>query len=47
MAIKIPRGEIPAPSVGDRGNSMLQSVEQNKINYNAFTNDLTNIAQKY
>jgi hypothetical protein len=45
MAIKIPRSEIEIPSVGNRGSSILQSVEQNKINYNAFTNDLTNIAQ--
>ena len=45
MAIKIPRSENQIPSVGNRGSSILQSVEQNKINYNAFTNDLTNIAQ--
>ena len=34
MAIKIPRGEIPIPSVGNRGNSMLNAVQSNKINYN-------------
>ena len=38
MAIKIPRGEITAPSVGNRGNSMLNAVQNNKINFNKLTN---------
>ena len=38
MAIKIPRGEISIPSVGNRGNSMLNAVQSNKINYNKLTN---------
>jgi len=45
MAIKIPRSEKEIPSVGNRGSSILQAAQSNKINYNAFTNDLTNIAQ--
>lgn len=45
MAIKIPRSEKEIPSVGNRGSSILQAAQSNKINYNTFTNDLTNIAQ--
>ena len=46
MAIKIPRGEIPAPSVGNRGNSMLSAVQNNKIDYDKVTNTLDFIGQK-
>jgi len=46
MAIKIPRGEIPAPSVGNRGNSMLSAVQSNKIDYDKVTNTLDFIGQK-
>ena len=45
MAIKIPRSEIEIPSVGNRGSSILQSTQQNKINYSGFTNELSNIAE--
>jgi len=46
MAIKIPRGEIAAPSVGDRGSSMLSAVQSNKIDYDKVTNTLDFIGQK-
>jgi len=46
MAIKIPRGEIAAPSVGDRGSSMLNAVQSNKIDYDKVTNTLDFIGQK-
>jgi len=46
MAIKIPRGEIPAPSVGNRGSSMLSAVQSNKIDYDKVTNTLDFIGQK-
>jgi hypothetical protein len=46
MAIKIPRGEIPAPSVGNRGNSMLSAVQNNKIDYDKVTNTIDFIGQK-
>ena len=46
MAIKIPRGEIPAPSVGDRGSSMLGAVQSNKIDYDKVTNTIDFIGQK-
>lgn len=46
MAIKIPRGEIPAPSVGNRGSSMLSAVQSNKIDYDKVTNTIDFIGQK-
>ena len=46
MAIKIPRGEIPAPSVGNRGSSMLSAVQSNKINYDKVTDTIDFIGQK-
>jgi len=45
MAIKIPRSEKTIPSVGNRGSSILQAAQSNKINYSGFTNELNNIAQ--
>ena len=41
MAIKIPRGEIGTMSVGDRGSSMLSTVQSNKINTDKLTNTLS------
>jgi hypothetical protein len=46
MAIKIPRGDIPAPSVGNRGSSVLSAVQSNKIDYNKATDTLDFISNK-
>ena len=46
MAIKIPRGDIPAPSVGNKGSSMLSAVQSNKIDYDKVTNTIDFIGQK-
>jgi hypothetical protein len=46
MAIKIPRGDIPAPSVGNRGSSVLSAVQSNKIDYNKVTDTLDFIGTK-
>ena len=46
MAIKIPRGEIGTMSVGDRGSSMLSTVQSNKINTDKLTNTLSVVANQ-
>jgi hypothetical protein len=46
MAIKIPRGEIPAPSVGNRGSSVLSAVQSNKIDYDKVTDTIDFIGNK-
>jgi len=46
MAIKIPRGEIPAPSVGNRGSSVLSAVQSNKIDYDKATDTIDFIGNK-
>ena len=46
MAIKIPRGEIGTMSVGDKGSSMLSTVQSNKINTDKLTNTLSVVANQ-